>query len=298
MKYQLILRNVTTFEDKTICKFHPKWIYTVFIFFVAAIMSLSFWMFNTVFSKWVNPLHYYNISSENFYKMAETIQELETHAKQHEQYIEMLQSVINGEDLKQNTIQKTEIHEIKNLGSNEDSFCSEVDDCSAIYSSQIVSPETHNQKIAPPKAQMNHSKDRFRESNIKKNSDSDFDIVFFPPSNGNIVAHYKEKSNSYKNGITMNSLKHSPICCVTDGTIVFSDFVENQNRYITIVQHRNSIVSVYRHKNKSFKPSGSVLSAGDIITIVNDDVNGENYNFSFELWIDCEHVDPEDYIVF
>lgn len=295
-RYQLILRDQETLEDRKVCSFQWKWFYTTSVFLVIIIMCLSFWLFNTIFSKWVNPLHYYNISSEKFIKMSSTIQELETHAKQHEQYILMLQSIINGEELPKNVINNINNNESSTLNKKAASHTDAIDDHNHENENESHNTEHEcNHQVYASKAEKLPTKQKTSSLSITRETKNK---IFFPPTNGNIISHYKEKSNPYKNGITMHAVKHSPVCCVNDGIVVFSEFVESQNNYVTIIQHKDSILSIYRYKAKPLRTAGAIMHAGDIIAILDSSTNDNEHNFAFELWMDCHHVNPEDYMVF
>lgn len=98
-KYQLIYRDLETLQEKSICKYRPVWMYIFATLIFTSIMAFSFLLFNTVFSLWVNPFHYYNISKDRFNELATTIRDLELHAKQNDEFVRLLQKVINGENV-------------------------------------------------------------------------------------------------------------------------------------------------------------------------------------------------------
>lgn len=98
-KYQLIYRDLETLQERSICRYRPRWMYVFAIALLICIMAFSFLLFNTVFSLWVNPFHYYNISKDKFNELTNTIRDLELHAKQNDEFVKLLQKVINGENV-------------------------------------------------------------------------------------------------------------------------------------------------------------------------------------------------------
>jgi murein DD-endopeptidase MepM/ murein hydrolase activator NlpD len=298
-KYLLIARNIQTLEEKKIFVFRPKWLYWLTTFIVGSIMGLSFWMFNTIFSKFVNPLNYYNISSEKFTQIVDSLNELELSAKQNEQFVSLLQAMIAGKEVDIKDIYHTKNRETININHNhlEENKIAGLEKSKSTGNSNFVdSIHEHNSGHVSTSTTISYPKDLDRPGKAK-----DFEsmgLVFLPPANGNILSHYMDNNTPYKNGVTIISPANTPICCIADGVVIFSEYVLNQNLYTTIIQHSKSIISVYRHYGKCLLSTGDVVHTGDVISIVNNATQKGEYNFVFELWIDFHRVNPEEHIIF
>ncbi|MBA7589256.1 Murein DD-endopeptidase MepM [subsurface metagenome] len=70
--------------------------------------------------------------------------------------------------------------------------------------------------------------------------------------------------------------------------------------YVIEIQHGNNIISVYKHNAELLKDIGTVVRAGETISIIGN--SGELYtsgpHLHFELWHNGTPIDPEQYIIF
>ena len=83
-----------------------------------------------------------------------------------------------------------------------------------------------------------------------------------------------------------------------DGTVVFSDWVVTTG-YTIVIQHRNNILSVYKHNSTLLKKAGNVVKAGESIAIIgNSGSLTTGTHLHFELWNNGVAVDPKKYISF
>lgn len=299
-KYQLITRNIKTLEEKQIFVFKPRWLCGLTTFILLLIIGLSFWMFNTIFSKWVNPLDYYNISSEKFTQIVHSLSELELTAKQNEQFVNLLQNIIAGKevDIQDAVYSKKDQSETTNTNNLEQNKTINLPEIEKNAEARTISPNREQNASSNFKYKAKSSLQEINNSLNKERTLVPVGLIFFSPTNGNIVSHYMSKGKLYKNGISIISPPNTPICCVADGVIIFSEYLVDHNLYTTIIQHNHSIISVYRHFGKCLFASGAIVHTGDVISIVDNSNQNGDYNFVFELWIDFHHVNPEDYILF
>jgi murein DD-endopeptidase MepM/ murein hydrolase activator NlpD len=69
--------------------------------------------------------------------------------------------------------------------------------------------------------------------------------------------------------------------------------------YEITIQHSNNLISSYKHNSKILKKVGSVVKAGDVISIIGN--SGEQTtgpHLHFELWNNGIAINPTDYIKF
>lgn len=107
-RFLLIKKISDSFEEKIIFNFKDKFFYFFLIFFIFLISFFSLIMFNTIFSKWLNPFHFYNINKDNFDKITFEISSLEEKCKQNDLYLENLQSIISDFENSKEIIEKKE----------------------------------------------------------------------------------------------------------------------------------------------------------------------------------------------
>ena len=119
---------------------------------------------------------------------------------------------------------------------------------------------------------------------------------FFPPIKGIVTRSFDSKLDHYGADIVARS--NSAIKAVLDGTVIFSDWTL-QTGYIIGLQHRNNLISVYKHNSSLLKQEGAYVKAGETISIVG--ASGElstGPHLHFELWHNGAPVNPEEFIAF
>ena len=119
---------------------------------------------------------------------------------------------------------------------------------------------------------------------------------FFPPIKGIVTRSFDSKLDHY--GVDIVARSNSAIKAVLDGTVIFSDWTL-QTGYIIGLQHRNNLISVYKHNSSLLKQEGAYVKAGETISIVG--ASGElstGPHLHFELWHNGAPVNPEEFIAF
>ena len=121
-------------------------------------------------------------------------------------------------------------------------------------------------------------------------------LFFLPVSNGVISNKFDVKEGHY--GIDVVAKKNEPIKSVSDGTVVLSSWTQDAG-YVIAVQHKNQIISFYKHNSVLLKKTGDFVRAGDVLAIIVD--TGEytdGPHLHFELWYKGNPVDPLEFLSF
>lgn len=119
---------------------------------------------------------------------------------------------------------------------------------------------------------------------------------FFPPLSGIITRKWNLATDHF--GIDIVANQSEAIKATMDGMVIFSDWTL-ETGYVIALQHKNNIISVYKHNSVLLKQQGNFVKAGETISIV-----GESGEFStgphlhFELWYNGKPLDPEEFISF
>jgi len=90
----------------------------------------------------------------------------------------------------------------------------------------------------------------------------------------------------------------SPVLSTLDGTIIFNDWTI-ETGHVLVVQHKNDIISVYKHNSSLLKKAGDYVKAGDPIAIIGN--SGEfttGPHLHFEIWYKGIPLNPADYFIF
>lgn len=120
---------------------------------------------------------------------------------------------------------------------------------------------------------------------------------FFTPLKGVVSSKFSPVDNHF--GTDIVAEPKSIVSAVLDGTVIMAGWTL-ETGYIIEIQHGNNIISVYKHNTELLKDIGTVVSAGETISIIGD--SGELYtsgpHLHFELWHNGTPIDPEKYIIF
>jgi len=121
-------------------------------------------------------------------------------------------------------------------------------------------------------------------------------IMFFPPVRGVVTSKFDVANNHP--AVDIASSANVGIKAVLDGTVIYSDWNIN-NGFVIILQHKNNLVSAYKHNSVLLKKVGNFVRAGEVIAIIGE--TGElshGAHLHFELWYDGSPLDPEKYVAF
>jgi murein DD-endopeptidase MepM/ murein hydrolase activator NlpD len=125
---------------------------------------------------------------------------------------------------------------------------------------------------------------------------SDTYEFFFTPVNGTISRSFDLAKNHL--GVDVVTRNGEPIKTCLEGTVVFTGWVENEGKII-IVQHKDDLVSIYKHCSSVLKKTGDRVLTGDPIGIVgNSGEHSSGPHLHFEIWKKGKVVNPETYISF
>jgi murein DD-endopeptidase MepM/ murein hydrolase activator NlpD len=131
------------------------------------------------------------------------------------------------------------------------------------------------------------------------------DMYFISPVNSentimtknvDLSRKYNVKQEHY--GVDIVAREDSPIKCVADGTVIVSDWTED-NGYVVGIQHKNNIITFYKHNSVVLKKVGEFVRSGDIIAIIGGTGRlSMGTHLHFELWYKGSPINPEYFITF
>jgi len=136
-------------------------------------------------------------------------------------------------------------------------------------------------------------RDRFP---IINNIESNVDLVFFAPLNGQISQNFDPSTKHFAVDILANT--GAPVKAIAEGTVIFSGWT-TETGYVLILKHSNNYISVYKHNGNLLKEQSDFVQSGEAIASVGS--TGElttGPHLHFELWSDGYAVDPVKYIDF
>jgi hypothetical protein len=119
---------------------------------------------------------------------------------------------------------------------------------------------------------------------------------FFAPVKGAVTDKFNMLKEHFAADIVTKP--NAVVSSTLDGTVIMAAWT-SETGYVIQVQHKNNIISIYKHNAKLLKKTGEVVKAGEAIAIVGN--SGElttGPHLHFELWYNGYPVDPEKYISF
>lgn len=121
-------------------------------------------------------------------------------------------------------------------------------------------------------------------------------FLLFPPLVGTVSNDYSPENRHY--GIDIVAPLGSAVKSVADGTVIFADWTLGAG-YVIIIEHKDNLISVYKHNSSLTKREGNQIKSGEVIATVGN--TGElttGPHLHFELWNNEYPVNPKNYIEF
>ena len=120
--------------------------------------------------------------------------------------------------------------------------------------------------------------------------------VLYPPLRGMITSSFDLSTAHY--GVDIVSPNEEAVKAIMEGTVIMASWTYDTG-YVIQVQHRNNIISVYKHNAVLLKKAGDRVVGGEAIAIVgNSGEYSDGPHLHFELWSEGRPVDPQIYLVF
>ncbi len=132
--------------------------------------------------------------------------------------------------------------------------------------------------------------------NLFEKAQTSKSLVLFPPAKGHVTDKYDARNKHFAVDIAL--AKDTPIKAVANGTVVFSDWTPSTGNVI-IINHKDGVLSVYKHAATLTKSQGSVVRTGEVIALAGSTgKESTGIHLHFELWKDGYPIDPSHYIDF
>lgn len=272
-KYRLVFMDDETFEEKISLRLSR-----LNIFVVGSVFALLITIITTLFIVYT-PLRQYILGFSEVENKRETIHlafkidSLENEMKKNELYMASIKKVLTG-DMSLQEVNKDSIF---------DSF--KIDPKSV-----DLSPSKQDSLLRQEVAE----EERYNvfEKALHQNND----ILLFPPISGIVSNEYKPNSRHY--GIDILAPQGTPVKAVADGTIIFSEWTATMG-YVLIIEHKNNLISAYKHNASLVKQQGDQVKTGEVISLVgNTGELSQGTHLHFELWSNGYPINPKSYIEF
>jgi hypothetical protein len=185
-------------------------------------------------------------------------------------YLQKIKSVISG-DVIEDTVSNTE-------GKNTE-----------VAITPMKNDSIFDKLISTDKNKSSNQKSEFGTEDLSK-------INFFPPATGLVTNKFNASPGHF--GTDIVGSKNSHISATLDGTVIFAEWTISTG-YVIELQHKNNLVSIYKHNSDVLVKTGDRVVAGKVIAIMgNEGELSTGPHLHFELWFNGKPIDAEKYINF
>jgi len=271
-KYRLVILNENTFEEKISFKLSRLNVFISATLFTIVLIGLTTLLI--AFS----PLREYipGYSSTKLKRQATELtyktDSLVTVLNYTNKYLENVRKVLRG-DIENNEI-------------NRDS----------LFERYKLDPSNINLTPIQEDLQLREQVELEDKYNLFERNTENLGIILFSPVNGTPSQEYELEKKHF--AIDVVAPQGAPVKSVADGTVIFSEWTASTG-YVIIIEHKDDLISVYKHNGSLSKSQGDIVKAGEVIASVGN--TGElttGPHLHFELWIKGNPVNPKDFIDF
>ena len=166
------------------------------------------------------------------------------------------------------------------------------------YTESIENVDTNNLEVAT--ASVESAAKEMKEDSENKDALAVINNIKLSvlPVTGRITSRYGERSSlrrSTHTGLDIACTTGTDIKVVSNGTVTFSGKKGSYGNLI-IVDHGNGVETWYGHCSKLYSKVGDAVTAGDVIAAVGSTGNSTGPHLHFEIRINGECVNPQNYV--
>ncbi|MFS4492749.1 M23 family metallopeptidase [Maribacter sp. 2308TA10-17] len=132
--------------------------------------------------------------------------------------------------------------------------------------------------------------------NLFERSSTKTEIILFPPVSGTVTQQYDAKRKHY--AVDVVAPRETPVKATADGMVIFAEWTADTG-HVIIIEHKDGLLSVYKHNGSLNKGQGDIVRSGEVIASVGN--TGElttGPHLHFELWDKGSPLNPQDFIDF
>ncbi len=271
-KYRLVLINDESFEEKISFKLTPMNVFVGFssslVLFIILIIMLIFF---TPLKEYV-PGYTDTLTKRNIQQLLYKTDSLEQVLKLKELYYQNIVNIINGgEGLQDSTIHSSNPVGLDNSG-------------------KIFEKDAAFKKKFEAQQNNKNAQNWVQPSLVKEQSRTGLNLI--NPAKGLISRDFDENEEHF--AIDIVAEPNAPVKAVLEGTIIFAEWTPQAGNTIAI-QHKNNLVSIYKHNSSILKKVGTFVELGEVIAIVGN--TGELSNgphLHFEIWENGIAINPNN----
>ena len=274
-KYLLIVRNEENLSERSPFSFTYAKLLVFSFALMTVLLILSLFLSRTILSQWFDPRSATLEANKKLLQLTLQIDSLSYEAERKQMFINTFKSILMEDFEGIDSIQANN-PQLLNRGSN-----------------------PREDELLPIDSLIRREFEEAGEEYLGLNRQYDQDlqeVFFFSPITGIVSAPFDLSEEHY--GIDIVAKSDEPVKSIADGSVIMADWTQDSG-YVIAIQHRNNIISVYKHNAALLKKVGTFVSAGEIVAIIGN--TGElttGPHLHFEIWYNGTPVNPEDFVSF
>ncbi|MCW5519943.1 M23 family metallopeptidase [Aureitalea sp. L0-47] len=270
-KYRLVVLNEDTFEERFSFKLNRLNVFVFSTIFAVFLIALT-----TLLIAFTPLREYIPGYSSTALKQKATDLTFKTDSLQqviniNESYLASIRKVLSG-DVKTVEFNKDSVLELASQNPSEVDFSPSRED--SLLREKVFQEDKYNPLVDPEVVT----------------------IVLFPPVKGTVSEGYNPEEKHY--AVDIVTAKDAPVKATADGTVIFAEWTA-ETGYVIILEHKNGLISVYKHNASLAKEQGELVKAGEVIAAAGN--TGElstGPHLHFEIWSEGYPIDPANFIDF
>ncbi len=270
-RHIFIVQNEEDFSEKATYKFtYAKIAFFSFLVFLV-VLTISIYLVNTVLAQWFDPRYAEQETRKDLVQMSISLDSLNQELENRDQFISSFKKIMQGD------VTSNELPEAEAARPRQPNNAQRLEETDSVF-----------------KAEFERGGDLGLTGEIE--NDELRQLYFFSPITGYISEPFNAQSAHY--GIDIVAKKDEPVKSIADGTVVLASWTQSEGNVIA-VQHRENLISIYKHNSTLTKEVGDFITAGEIVAIIGN--TGEltsGPHLHFELWYNGSAVNPEEFISF
>ncbi|WP_421984978.1 M23 family metallopeptidase [Roseivirga sp.] len=270
-RHIFIIQNEEDFSEKATYKFtYAKVVLLGFITFLI-VLTIGIYLVNTVMAQWFDPRYAEQETRKDLVQMSISLDSLAQELEDRDRFITSFKKIMRGDV---STDEITAEQPVRQLSASD---TEDLERSDSIF-----------------KAEFEKGSDFLLTGDIE--NDELRQLYFFSPISGTISEPFDPKGEHF--GVDIVSKKDEPVKCIADGTVIMAGWTQAEGNVIA-VQHRDNLISIYKHNATLIKAVGDFVTSGDIVAIIGN--TGEltsGPHLHFELWYNGSAVNPIEFISF
>jgi hypothetical protein len=274
-RYLLIIRNEENFAEKSTFSFTYARVILIAVVFFVIMLFLSLFLVKTLLNQWFDPRYAQMEASRRLAELTVKVDSLALEVESKDRFINNFKRVLSGDTT--DVFMDVEEMQRSTPPVNTNIDVTEVSPVDSMF----------RQEFEQTDMSLINTSGSYRELR---------EVFLFSPIAGFVSAPYNVKDGHY--GVDVVAKKNEPVKCIADGTVIMASWTQDSG-YVIAVQHRSNLISVYKHNAELLKKVGNFVNAGEIISIIGNTGDlTDGPHLHFELWLNGNSVNPEEFVTF